>query len=277
MICYYRNSQGKEIDLMRYPYRLITGDFFSYEWEAVTYNNRIYGFQRSTFEKTVKLDVFCRGSEFPKAMNDLESVIAVDILNKVPGKLYVNGEYLSCYIRKVDKSEWEAGVYTVVNLTVISDRPYWINELTQHFYKKDSPLSEQNEYLDFPFDHPFDFTVSDVGAQTWYIDHIGSCPFTMTVYGPVTDPRILINERPYEIYTTLESNEHLILDSREHTITKYLSNGTTANLFNNRRMQQSVFDPIEPGTVYVNWPGTFGFDITAYIERNEPLWVQKQG
>lgn len=40
-------------------------------------------------------------------------------------------------------------------------------------------------------------------------------------------------------------------------------------------MEQSVFDPIGPGPISVNWSGTFGFDITAYIERNEPTWQKK--
>lgn len=278
MICYYRNSSGQEINLMRYPYRLITADFFSYEWEESTYNGRIYGFSRSLFEKNVKLDVFCRESEFPDAMNKLEDIISIDVLRGTPGKLYVNGEYLSCYIKGVQKDEWEAGIYTVVTLTILSDNPYWINETTEHFYAKDSALNEDaGEFLDYPVDYPYDYTVSDIGSQNWHIDHVTSCPYLLTVYGPATDPRILIEGRVIEVYTTLESNEYFILDSRDHTITKYLSNGTTQSLYNNRYMEQSVFDPIGPGSIYITWPGTFGFDITAYIERNEPRWRSRRG
>lgn len=278
MICYYRNSSGQEINLMRYPYRLITADFFNYEWEESTYNGRIYGFSRSLFEKNVKLDVFCRESEFPDAMNKLEDIISVDVLRGTPGKLYVNGEYLSCYIKGVQKDEWEAGIYTVVTLTILSDNPYWINEETERFYAKDSALNEDaGEFLDYPFDYPHDYTVSDIGSQNWYIDHVTSCPYLLTVYGPATDPRILVDGRVIEVYTTLESNEYFVLDSRDHTITKYLSNGTTQSLYNNRYMEQSVFDPIGPGSIYVTWPGTFGFDITAYIERNEPRWRSRRG
>lgn len=276
MICYYRNSRGEEINLMKYPYRLITADFFSYSWEEITYSSKIYGFQRKIFEKKLKFDVFCTESEFPARMNDFESIVAVDVLDNTPGKLYVNGEYLSCYIKGVDKEEWEAGIYTVVTATVVSDRPFWIREVSEHFYKKDMSGADIGDFLDYPFDYPFNYTVTDIGSQDWHIDHVGSCPFTLIVYGPVTDPRILIDGHPYQIYTTLESNEYLILDSRDHTITKYLSNGTTASLYNNRRMEDSVFDPIGPGTVYVNWTGTFSFDITAYVERNEPLWIAKQ-
>lgn len=278
MICYYKNSNGQEINLMKYPYRLITADFFNYAWEESTYNGKIYGFSRALFEKNIKLDVFCRESEFADAMNNLESIISYDVLNDTPGKLYVNGEYLSCYVKEVQKDEWEAGIYTIVTLTIISDKPFWIDEFSTHFYAKGSILEEDaGKFLDYPFDYPFDYTVDDIGSQSWHIDHVAPCPFLLTVFGPVTDPRILIDGRVIEIYTTLESNEYLILDSRNHTITKYLSNGTTQNLYNNRYMEQSVFDPIGPGTVYLAWAGTFGFDLTAYIERNEPRWRNRRG
>ena len=227
MICYYRNSNGQEINLMRYPYRLITADFFTYEWEESTFNGKIYGFSRSTWEKDVKLDVFCRAAEFPEAMNALEDIISIDVLKNTPGKIYVNGEYLSCFIKGVQKDEWEAGIYTVVTLKVISDNPFWINESSEHFYAKDSILEdEKSEFLDYPYDYDYDYTISDIGSQIWNIDHVVACPYLLTVYGPVTDPRILIDGRVIEVYTTLESNEYLILDSRDHTIIKYLSNGT---------------------------------------------------
>lgn len=275
MICYYQNSAGQEINLMKYPYRLITADFFDYEWDESTYNGMIYGFSRKQYKKNVKLDVFCGVDEFAEAMNQFENIVSVDVLKSTPGKIYVNGEYLSCYIKGVKKEEWEAGIYTIVTLTLISDHPFWINEASKQFYPKEAGEST-SDFLDYPFDYLFDYTISDIGSQDWYIDHITSCPFVMTIYGPVTNPRILINGRVIEVYTTLESNEYLILDSRDHTIIKYLSNGTTSSLYNNRYMEESVFDPIGPGTIFITWPGTFGFDITAYMERNEPRWIRRQ-
>ncbi len=277
MICYYENSKGQKIDLMKYPYRLITGDFFNYEWSELTFNKHIYGFVRSKFEKKVKLDVFCSASEFADAMNHLEEIISIDVLRNIPGKIYVNGEYLSCYIKGVQKDEWEAGIYTIVTLAVLSDYPYWVSEVSKHFYAKNSALNEEeSEFLDYPLRYDFDYTVSKVGTQIWSIDHTTSCPFILTVYGPATNPRILVNGRVIEVYTTLENNEYIILNSRKHTITKYLSNGTTQSLYNNRYMEQSVFESLDPGAVYVTWSGTFGFDILAYMERNEPRWINKR-
>ena len=91
MICYYQNSKQEKISLTEYPYRLITGGIYDYEWDEITYSSRIYGFSRKIFEKELKLDVFCGQDEFADRMNDFESIISVDIASNTPGRLYVNG------------------------------------------------------------------------------------------------------------------------------------------------------------------------------------------
>lgn len=273
MICYYQNSKGKKIDLMSGPYRLITADFFDYEWDEISYSGKIYGFTRKTFVKEVKLDVFCAKSEFARNMNHLESIFAEDVVSVTPGKLYVNDDYLTCYVKGVKKDEWEAGIYTIVNLAIVTDCPYWILEKDRKFL----PVSRRTEsgrddFLNYPLNYPFNYTVSDRGSSAWYVDHIKPLPFYMIVYGPVTNPRILINNLPYEVYTTLESNEYMTIESRTHKVLKYASNGTIINLYNNRRTEQSIFEPLSPGNIQFNWSGTFGFDLTIFLEGNEPRW-----
>ena len=93
----------------------------------------------------------------------------------------------------------------------------------------------------FSADIPFDFTNEKRGSSSFEINHIIPSDFEMIVYGPCINPKVLINGYPYEILTTLESNEYLILNTAEQTITKYLSNGTTDNLFNVRGYDYSDF------------------------------------
>ena len=106
----------------------------------------------------------------------------------------------------------------------------------------------------------------------WNVDHCAPCEFLMTVFGPAVDPRIVINGHPYQIYTTLDSNEYLQIDSRANTVVKYLANGIRQDIYDYRAKQESVFDPITPGNISVVWSGEFGFDITLYCERSEPRW-----
>mgnify|MGYP004561900183 CR=1 FL=1 len=58
----------------------------------------------------------------------------------------------------------------------------------------------------------------------------------------------------------------------EETITKYLSNGMTANLFDVRGYDYSVFEQIPPGLISVNWSGDFGVDLYIFLKRKEAAW-----
>lgn len=53
---------------------------------------------------------------------------------------------------------------------------------------------------------------------------------------------------------------------------KYLSNGTTANLFDVRGYDYSVFKKIPSGLISVNWSGDFGIDLYVFLKRKEAAW-----
>ena len=86
------------------------------------------------------------------------------------------------------------------------------------------------------------------------------------------NPKVLMNGYPYEVLTTLEKNEYLIINSSEQTIMKYLSNGTIANLFDVRGYDYSVFEKIPSGLISVNWSGDFGIDLYVFLKRKEAAW-----
>lgn len=92
----------------------------------------------------------------------------------------------------------------------------------------------------------------------------------LTVYGPVENPRILVNGYPYQVNTTLYSNEYIAIDSRENTIIKTLANGQRVNIFDLRDKEQSVFEPMPGGDISFTWSGLFGFDLVLFNERSEP-------
>lgn len=94
----------------------------------------------------------------------------------------------------------------------------------------------------------------------------------MIMYGPCTNPYVLINDHAYAVYTDLEAGEYLIIDSRSSTVYKYMSNGTVENIFNERGLADSVFEPIPSGLLHINWSGAFGFDLTLFLERREARW-----
>lgn len=257
---YYKNSKGEVLWLTRAPFRTVEADWFDSTWEST----------EEGYEKVITLDVFGKREEFVQNMEKLYKIISVDSETGKYGRLYVNDTFLPCQIYKTKKTGWKGYVYTEVELTFLAPELSWITILNKQFFPQDEPTSANG--LDFPFDFPFDFANEKRGSAAFEIDHIIPSDFEMIVYGPCTNPKILINGYPYEVFTSLEKGEYLIINSIEQTITKYLLNGTTANLFDVRGYDYSVFEKIPSGMVSVNWQGGFGIDLSIFVKRREAAW-----
>lgn len=245
---------------MKAPFRTVEADWFDADWTESS----------SGYEKTIDIDVFGNREQFASNMEHLYSIIAVDAEEGTYGRLYVNDTFLRCRIQASKKSNWKGYVYSEVELTFIAPELAWVKEVKKMFPPQAESAAADG--LDFPFDFPFDFADTRKGSATWEIDHVTASDFQMIVYGQCVNPRILINDQVYEVFTTLESNEYMIIDSRDYTVHKYLANGTVQNLFDNRRLEQSVFEKIPSGLLRINWSGDFGFDLILFLERREARW-----
>lgn len=260
MVVYYENSNGEKLNLMRSPYHVVEADWYDADWEETS----------GGYEKTVSIDVFGKRDEFISNMENLYNIIAVDSENGVYGKLYVNDTYLRCMASRSKKSGWKGYVYSEVDITFKAPSLEWIHEAKKSFFPQEEAVS--TEGLDFPFGFEFDFAENKRGVEQWNVDHITSSDFKMIIFGPCINPRILINGYPYEVTATLEKQEYMVIDSIEQTVTKYMANGTSANLFNERGFDYSVFERIPPGLLTINWSGDFGFDLTLFLKRREAKW-----
>lgn len=260
MVVYYKNSKGECIGLLKKPYRTVDADWYDADW---TINS-------SGYEKTVKIDVFGDRKEFVENMEHLYKVLGYDADNGLYGRLYVNGTFLPCRLKKSKKTNWKGYLYTVVEMTFIAPKLEWITEKYLQFYPQKS--TRVNDGMNFPFNFPINFALAKKGYETIEIDNTTASEFQLVVYGPCMNPRILINDYPYEVFCSLEKDEYMILDSKNYTITKYLTNGSTANLFNERGLEYSVFEKIPSGTLAINWSGEFGFDLILFMKRGEARW-----
>ena len=166
------------------------------------------------------------------------------------------------------KANWKGFVYSEVELTFVAPVLEWIREEKRSFY----PKSEiKREGLNFPFNFPFNFTIETSGSETWEIDHAALNDFQMIIFGPCNNPKIFVNGYPYEMVCSLQENEYLIIDSAERTIWKN-ANGILTNMFNERGFEYSVFEKMPSGTLSLSWTGNFGFELTLFLVRREPLW-----
>lgn len=256
---YYRNSKGEVLDFMTAPFRTVEADWFDSDWEE----------KDEGYEKTVSIDVMGKQGKLAANMEKLYSVIAVDAETGSYGRLYVNDAFLPCQIYRTKKTNWKGYVYAEVELIFLAPKLTWIRVQSENFYPHNS---DELSGLDFPFDFPLDFANGNLDTVQFKIDHIKPSDFQMVIYGPCSNPKILLNQYPYTVNTTLEEEEYLIIDSQEQTVVKYLNNGTTESLFDARGFEYSVFEKIPSGMITVDWPKNYGFDLDIFLERKEAAW-----
>lgn len=247
---YYKNSKGEVLWLTKAPFKTVESDWFDSNWEDST----------DGYEKTVSIDVFGKREEFTFNMEKLYRVISYDSEVGALGRLYVNDTFLPCKIIRTSKSGWKGYVYSEVELTFWAPELSWITEVKKSFYPQST--EKASDGLDFPFDFPFDFAGIQRGSEVFEIDHIVPSDFEMTVYGPCVNPRVLINGYPYEVLTTLEAGEYLVIDSAEQTVVKHLSSGLTYTMDDKRN---GVNHLIAGGRQRL---GTWGSRIRKTVERS---------
>ncbi|MEE1085826.1 MAG: hypothetical protein U0L05_01440 [Schaedlerella sp.] len=259
MIAYYINSAGERINLLKKPFRMVEADLFDSEWEE-----NVDG-----FEKTVSIDIFDDKSKLKENMETLYKVFAYDSENNAYGRLYINDTYLFCRVKSSKKSDWKGFIYAVADLTFYAPVLEWISESKKSFFAGNIEDLEDTR-MDFPFDFAFDFKKPENGIGFWNIDHIIPSDFSMIIYGPCVEPEITINNHIYQVYTSLLEGEYLLVNSQDCSVVKYLSDGQTEDLFDDRG--DGLFEKIPSGYLTVLWSGDFGFDIVLYKVRREPEW-----
>ena len=278
MLKYRSGSTGEEIELSSGNIRahIKTAGLHDYEWE-VNATTKLLGSKIKNFGKKAKkyeitLDFRGNQEERANAAEKFYELSERDVVKMMPGRLIFKDHYLMCYIigGEIGTSKLKRAVEKTVY--AYAPYPFWIREESRSF-PPISPNEQQDDAcLDYEHDYQYDYTMPHGGDVIWKVDHFAPCEFLMTMFGPAVDPRVVINGHPYQIYTTLDTNEYLQIDSRNNRVIKYLANGIQQDIYDLRAKQESVFDPITPGNISVVWPGDFGFDLTLFCERSEPRW-----
>ena len=202
-------------------------------------------------------------------LNEMNRLFEWDVFSALPGKLFVNEQYINCYIvssKAVDRLY--AGTMFLVTLDILAEQPIWISE-ERHDFLTFTDGSEIGFKLPTAF--PLGFTAGN-GSRQLLVDHYVSCPMKISVFGPCSNPEFIIGENTYRVNGTLLSGERYEIDQRTKTVIKVTNSGEIVNAFNMRNKTESVFEPIEPGENILSYNGDFAIEITIFYERSEPLW-----
>ena len=279
---YYLNGAGKKLNFTRIPYLMETGDLLDFDWQynSTTNHNsfggKISGFTKAIASKTINMSIFAWSEvAYKQAMNELVDAIEYDLIRVSPGKLYVNGNYLRCYITAGKFEGWESPVdFINLELTITTEYPMWITEREWNFTPGSASVKNGKRY---PGRYPYRYAS---GAASGIINQPSNSPahFRLIMHGPVADPQCRIDGKTYGVVDTiLGEDDYVVIDSDQNTVTLYSADGTSQNIYNKRtRGGNSVFQRLPSGVLDVHWAGGFLLSIVVFEERSVPRWNLSQ-
>ena len=274
MDIYYQSATNRIIDFKSSTYRLQTADIFDYEWDFESiqsvFGGTITRFTKKMAKKDLKFTVKAPTKQgYYAALNDLFEITEKDVVENTPGRLYVNGYYLTCFITAGSKSEWESGVPICDGeLTLVAPNPFFVGETSQEY----SIQQIDGEYGKFPMKYPTRYASWSTN-QILINPHFSNSPFKLVIHGECTDPAVLINGILYKVNTIVNVDEYITIDTKAKTIYLTRIDGTQVNLYNLQDREFYIFTPISAGSNTISWDGSFAMEITIYEERGEPKWM----
>ena len=272
----YTNHLNEKIVLGEAPYFANYNDLRDYSWNYTEANNRILAFNRKIRKCKLPVVIMCETEEegFQKR-NALFEIMEKDVLAGQYGTLQIGDYKLQCYINQSAKGEYlNSKKHMRVDLSIVTDRPYWTKEKTYVFNTAGLVGDEtSNEgFLDFSYDFPYDFTDS-FSTMGFSNGNFVQTSFKITIYGACTNPQVLINGHAYGVNTTVEAGQVLVIDSIEKTVQLITSKGEVVNKFSLRNKESYIFEKIPAGDCSIGRSENFRFDLTLIEERSDPKWT----
>ena len=271
----YTNHLGEKIVFGEFPYFANYSTLRDYSWTYTEANSKILSFNRKI--KTYKLPVviMCKTEEegFAKR-NALFEVMEKDVLAGQHGTLQIGSYKLQCYVKESAKAEYLGSKkYMKINLSIVSDGPYWTKEKTYIFNKEGlSGGGSGEEFLDYPYEFAYDFK-NGLAVLDFSNENFVQTAFKIIIYGECTNPQILINGHAYEVFATVENGQLLVIDSINKTVQLIKNNGEALNLFGLRNKESYIFEKIPAGDCLLARSDDFRFDLVLIEERSEPKWI----
>lgn len=267
MILKYTSSNGQIFDLKVGRFRTRTANYHDYTWTPQTinqqYGTNVFRFDKAAQTYKTKLTVFGSLQERKQFLNLLHAAFEHDIITMTPGRLTHGMYYIECFIISV--STYYVNPWTNNDLSIYCPYPFWRRDID---YSLTTADAGNYEYLDYPYDFPFDYMATLPGYSMVTNPGVKPADWTLKIKGYAVNPVVVIGGRSIGVNAVIGSGETLVISSRDKTVTK-----GDANLFNARVKTNDFFDPLPAGEQSVLWSGLFDIDMTVYEERSEPLWI----
>lgn len=206
------------------------------------------------------------------ARERLRAVLAADTDAGAAGSVEIGGWRMRAKPVRVECDKWWLDDRLLeVDVTLLAEDPAWRRERTRSFVPDRAPAASGAQ-PDYPIGFPFDYAPNPP-LRRLDVDAEGPCAWRLLVYGPATDPYVLIGANRYQASVGVPEGGVLIADSRDWSIVVRDSDGNEQNAFAARIRGKEgsgeyMWRPIDPGAQPVSWSNAFGWDITLYEERD---------
>lgn len=276
----YEASNGHRYDLKADPIRLKNANFHNYAWTrevtAQRYGEKVQRFAKDSQE--YETTIYFRGSrsEVKQALYDLHNDFERDIVEQSPGKIWWHNSYIPCYITASSTYPHENNTWVCNEVTVYCPSPFWIEEKTFSFY----PVEEQESYpyLDYNVDFAYDFSYKPRAVLPIETGHYAPSSFRMIMHGPCVNPSVTIGGNVYNVNVSVPAGGYLVIDSRPEAPLGWQvymrdAAGVQSNVFDYRNPNYQILERIPGGTPTLQYSRAYGIDLTLYLERSEPSWM----
>lgn len=271
----YTNSKNQVIKLGQDSgVWLDENDLFSYEWEYVTAQRRLVAVSRDVTEIPVKL-LFLNGESDEIIAHFLE-VMDYDMRMKSPGTLSVNGfERRGVFFQTSTEDYMHKRGLMYRDMRFLALDQDWSR---RNVFTFDVSVGSVDTQLFYPHDYPHDYGGSPAPSS---FENPSAFPseFLLRIYGPVTNPYVIINGNLYAVNCTVVSGGFLVIDSTDRSsIYNYNAQGVAQNVFDlatagSQGSGEYIYELIQPGTNQVSKSNNFKIDIEVLDSRSiPPAW-----
>lgn len=271
----YTNSKNETIKLGRDSgVWLDENELFNYEWDYVTAQRKLVAISRDVVEIPVKL-LFLNGFD-DSVINHFLQVMDYDARMKSPGTLSVNGfERRGVFFQASTEDYMYKRGLMYRDMRFLALDQDWSR---RNVFTFDVSVGSVDTQLFYPHDYPHDYGGSPAPSS---FENPSAFPseFLLRIYGPVTNPYVIINGNLYAVNCTVVSGGFLVIDSTDRSsIYNYNAQGVAQNVFDlatagSQGSGEYIYELIQPGTNQVSKSNNFKIDIEVLDSRSiPPAW-----
>ncbi|MCL2486727.1 MAG: hypothetical protein FWE86_03915 [Oscillospiraceae bacterium] len=273
---YYENSRGAVVRLDKPPFVAVSGELWNSGWKMTVAprpgrdGGRLISRKRQSDEKKLRVAAVADSApELSGALGSASDIFAYDVASMRPGKLWVNGWYLSCYcLAETRELSPDHTRMAELVLTLIAETPLWCSEETFDRWVGESDVEGHKYVYKYPHRYGTDaYNGMTLINRTWTAQ-----PMRITFWGPCSSPSVVVAGREIGIGGVLLAGEYAVIDQQSREIYKMRTGGVRENIFGRRLKNGQVFFFAPPGscTAYLSSAGNAS--ITVITQKGAPPW-----